>query len=189
MCSIRDYEPETLPAVMTFPAEEFEVFVRNYQDMVYTTALRLLKDPAEAQDMAQEAFLKAFDRFEDLKDSPTAGGWLKTVTRNLALNHLERHRNRYKLFSEFATEDGEPDWADPAQPGADAELYERAGTEELELALAALPDAKRIPLVLFHYHDLSYEAIAAKLGASAAKIKTDIFRAREALRRQLTEQK
>ena len=124
---------------MTFPAEEFEVFVRNYQDMVYTTALRLLKDPAEAQDMAQEAFLKAFDRFEDLKDSPTAGGWLKTVTRNLALNHLERHRNRYKLFSEFATEDGEPDWADPAQPGADAELYERAGTEELELALAALP--------------------------------------------------
>lgn len=172
---------------MTFPVEEFEVFVRNYQDMVYTTALRLLRDPAESQDMAQETFLKAFERFSDIKDSPTAGGWLKTVARNLCLNHLERHRNRYKLFSEFSDESA-PDWADPAQPGADAGLYEAADAQALEKSLAELPDSKRVPLVLFHFHDLSYEQIAAKLGVSAAKVKTDIFRARESLRKSLTEQ-
>jgi RNA polymerase sigma-70 factor (ECF subfamily) len=55
----------------------------------------------------------------------------------------------------------------------------------VELALQKLPVAQRVPLVLFHFEDLSYGEIAAKLGVSLGKVKIDIFRAREALRRQL----
>lgn len=72
--------------------QQFEAFMRAYQDMVFGTAVRLLGDVAEAQDIAQEVFLKAFERFGEIGRSPTAGGWLKTVTRNLALNHLTRYR-------------------------------------------------------------------------------------------------
>ncbi|MBI3553722.1 MAG: RNA polymerase sigma factor [Elusimicrobia bacterium] len=160
-------------------AADFEDFISDYQDMVYTLAARLLGDRAEAQDMAQDAFLKAYQNFESIKDSPTKGGWLKAVTTNLCLNHLSRHRARWKLFSEIAEDDGAIEAL--AGPEKSAPDPEDAGL--LERALQALPDHQRVPLVLFHFEDLSYEEIAAKLGATLAKVKTDIFRGREALRK------
>lgn len=157
---------------------DFETFVRSYQDMVYTTAIRLLKDPGLSEDVAQETFLKAWGRFEELRRYEAPGGWLKTVARNLALNRLTRDRNRWEPV------DAAADAVDPAGSPA-AEFEEAHGRAELEEAVAALPDHQRVPLVLFHYHDASYEDIAAKLGVSLAKIKTDIFRARETLRKRL----
>ena len=59
--------------------EHFEQFMRNYQNMVFSTALRLTANEAEAQDIAQEVFLKAYERYGELRSSPTVGGWLKTV--------------------------------------------------------------------------------------------------------------
>ena len=61
---------------------QFEAFVRRYQDMVFATAVRLLGNPAEAEDIAQTVFLRAFQRFDDIGASPSAAAWLKTVTRN-----------------------------------------------------------------------------------------------------------
>ena len=75
-------------------AHDFEAFVRRHQDMVYATALRLLANPAEAEDVSQNVFLKAFQRFDHLRHSEAAAGWLKAVTRNACLNHLTRSRHR-----------------------------------------------------------------------------------------------
>lgn len=157
---------------------DFETFVRSYQDMVYTTAIRLLKDPGLSEDVAQETFLKAWERFEELRGYEAPGGWLKTVATNLALNRLTRDRNRWEPV-EAAAEAVDPG-AGPAE-SFDAE----SGRQALEAALAALPDHQRLPLVLFHYHDAGYEDIARSLGASLSKVKTDIFRGRAALRRAL----
>src|SRR6188474_1949885 len=88
---------------------QFEVFMRAYQDMVYTTAVRLLGNEAEAEDISQEVFLKAYERYDDLSKSPTVGGWLKTVTRNLCLNHLTRYRARWRFFSEMLSHDDNRD--------------------------------------------------------------------------------
>ncbi|MEO6035461.1 MAG: sigma-70 family RNA polymerase sigma factor, partial [Verrucomicrobiota bacterium] len=76
-------------------AQQFEMFMRNYQNMVFSTAIRLVGNHAEAEDVAQEVFLKAFERWDQLRDSPTLGGWLKTVATNLSLNHLTRYRSRW----------------------------------------------------------------------------------------------
>src|SRR4051812_2219504 len=81
---------------------QFEVFMRAYQNMVFTTAVRLLGNESDAQDVAQEVFLRAYERFSDLQSSPTAGGWLKTVATNLCLNHLTRYRARWTFFSEMS---------------------------------------------------------------------------------------
>ena len=83
--------------------DPFEAFVRKYQDMVFGTAVRLLGNPIEAEDVAQIVFLRAFQRFAEIAASPTAGGWLKTVTRNDCLNHLTRYRARWRLFSEMTS--------------------------------------------------------------------------------------
>jgi RNA polymerase sigma-70 factor, ECF subfamily len=180
------------------PDAAFESFVREYQDMVYATAVRLLSSPAEAEDVAQTVFLKAFERFDDIGASPAAAGWLKTVTTNICLNHLSRYRSRWRLFSELqpAGHDaaGDPELVDAlmSQAGASAPArsecdLDAAGEQErLERALRRLPDHQRVPIVLFHFEGNSYLEIAALLGVTLAKVKTDIYRGREALKDALT---
>ena len=167
-------------------AGEFEAFVRRHQDMVYATALRLLANPAEAEDVSQNVFLKAFQRFCELRHSETAAGWLKTVTRNACLNHLTRYRARWRFFSEIDAEgSGRLDNEVGPDPSA-AESLERADERErLMLGLRALPAHQRVSLVLYHFEELSYQDIAVALHVSVAKVKTDIHRARLALRRYL----
>jgi RNA polymerase sigma-70 factor, ECF subfamily len=172
-------------------ADPFEAFVRRYQDMVFATAVRLLGNPSEAEDVAQTVFLRAFQRFHEIGPSPSAGGWLRTVARNACLNHLVRYRRRWLLFSELTPPgqtDEDPDFqasdAIGGSPSRDLERAER--NRQLERALRALPDHQRVPLVLFHFEDLSYQEIADTLGVSLGKVKTDIHRGREALKRLLT---
>ncbi len=168
-------------------ADRFEAFVLEFQDMVFATAVRLLGNPAEAEDVSQTVFLKAFERFAEVGSSPAAAGWLKTVTTNACLNHLSRYRKRWRFFSEMTGPD--PDQgirfedriaAEAASAADDMERAERHA--RLEGALQALPDHQRVPLVLFHFEHRSYQEIADLLSVSLGKIKTDIHRGREALR-------
>ena len=169
-------------------AQQFEAFMRNYQNMVFSTAMRLVANQAEAEDIAQEVFLKAYERFGELRESQTAGGWLKTVATNMSLNHLARYRSRWSFFSELFGGRGEEDEQEPefaAPENVEEELAEADRRALVEQALQKLPPAQRVPLVLYHLEDLSYEEIAAKLRVSLGKVKTDIFRGREALRKKL----
>jgi RNA polymerase sigma-70 factor (ECF subfamily) len=172
-------------------ADQFEAFVREYQDMVYGTAVRLLGSPTEAEDVAQTVFLKAYERFAEIGASPTAAGWLKTVATNTCLNHLARYRARWRLFSELVreTDEGDEDPYDARLASTDsteAQMETADRNEQVELALRQLPEHQRVPLVLFHFEDRSYQEIATLLGVSLGKVKTDIFRGREALRKHLS---
>ncbi len=69
--------------------------------MVFSTAARLTGNDAQAEDIAQDVFFKAYENFSHLRSSPTAGGWLKTVTTNLTLNYLTRYRKRWRFLSEL----------------------------------------------------------------------------------------
>jgi RNA polymerase sigma-70 factor (ECF subfamily) len=171
--------------------DPFEAFVRRYQDLVYATAVRLLGNEAEAEDVAQTVFLKAFQKFDSVGTSPAAPGWLRTVTTNTCLNHLSRYRARWRFFSELDSRDDEGRDV-PYEPVAllaptpTLDLERAAEQANLEGALRRLPDHQRVPLVLFHFEDASYQAIADRLGVSVGKVKTDIHRGREALRRHIT---
>jgi RNA polymerase sigma-70 factor (ECF subfamily) len=171
--------------------DRFEAFVREYQDMVFATAVRLLGSRSEAEDVAQTVFLRAFERFSDIEDSPTAPGWLKTVTTNTCLNHLSRYRARWKLFSEFGRSDDDSPPAFEETLAAEREgdaLETRERQDQLEAGLRRLPAHQRVPLVLFHFESRSYQEIADTLRVSLGKVKTDIHRGREALRRYLSDE-
>ena len=159
--------------------------MRAYQDMVFSTAARLAGNETQAEDIAQEVFIRAYEHFGDLRTSVTAGGWLKTVTTNLTINYLNRYRKRWRFFSEMRpaedadSEAPELDWEVPDTVLADLSAEQRCTI--VDTALKQLPDHQRLPLVLYHFEDLSYQEIADKLNVSLTKIKTDIRRARAAL--------
>jgi len=157
---------------------EFQEFVRENQDMVYTTSLRITADPRDAEDIAQDVFMQAYNRFERIKEYDNPGGWLRTTTRNLSINHVMRYKKRFLLMrfdstatdTLFSTEaDGYEEW-----------LYEQS--EVLKEALLKLPDRFRIPLVLHYYENMQYDEIAGVQKISLAKIKADIMRAKQRLK-------
>jgi RNA polymerase sigma-70 factor (ECF subfamily) len=161
-------------------------FMRAYQDMVFSTAVRLTGNDAHAEDIAQDVFLRAYEHFSHLRSSPTAGGWLKTVATNLTLNYLTRYRKRWRLFSELkehadeeSSSASEIEWAVPDTLLADLDADQRR--ELIDGALRQLPQHQRVAVVLYHFEELSYQDIADQLHVSLAKVKTDIRRARAAL--------
>jgi RNA polymerase sigma-70 factor, ECF subfamily len=166
---------------------EFVTFMHAYQDMVFSTAARLTGNDTQAEDIAQEVFLKAYENFDRLRGSPTAGGWLKTVATRLTLNHLSRYRRRWRFFSELrsnAEEDDSELEFSAHDPNPDA-IISDIDTDQrhalIEQALRELPEHQRVPLVLYHFEEMPYLDIAKQLQVSLPKVKTDIQRARSAL--------
>ena len=155
--------------------------------MVFTTAVRILGNEADARDIAQEVFLRAFKHYDSISRSDTAGGWLKTVTRNLCINHLTRYRNRWSMFTDHFSRRGE--WGDdeeivlPEDESSALDLDNLDRREIIAEALQALPEKQRVPLVLYHFENMSYNEIASHLKLSLSKIKTDIFRGRRTLKK------
>ena len=173
----------------TMGADQFASFMRAYQDMVFSVAARLLGNDRHAEDIAQEVFVKAYEQFEMLCESESAGGWLKTVTTNLCLNHLSRYRKRWRLFSEVSSkDDGDDDEFEvemATEESSSDSVFDELNAQEqqrlLEEALMRLPEHQRVPLVLYHFEGISYEAIATQMNISLSKLKTDLLRGRAAL--------
>src|SRR5256885_17069016 len=141
-------------------SQQFEAFMRAYQNMVFSTAIRLLGNEAEADDVSQEVFLKAYERYAELKDSPTVGGWLKTVARNLCLNHLSRYRARWRFFSEMAPDRDDEEGSSPEWAAPDTHEQQGAGDghrQFLETAVEELPAGQQGPPGSFHFWGMGYE--------------------------------
>jgi RNA polymerase sigma-70 factor (ECF subfamily) len=176
------------PANEGVPAQEFAAFMRRHQDMVYTTASRLSGNDAHAEDITQEVFLRAHRHYAELKDNPRAAGWLRTVARNMTFTYLTRYRRRWVFFSQMRDEadgDDAPEVEFTSDVDVDGEVRAEERHALVEQALRELPEQQRVPLVLFHFEEMPYEEIAAKLRVSLAKVKTDIHRGRHALSRVL----
>jgi RNA polymerase sigma-70 factor (ECF subfamily) len=159
--------------------------MRKYQDMVYSTAARLTNDPAQAEDIAQAVFMKAYERFDELAEAPTAPGWLKTVATNLSLNHLSRYRKRLSFIGDWKRDEDDEEVELGPEFSLDESQFDTVADDErqqlIERALQSLPEHQRVPLVLFHFSEMPYQDIAAQLKVSVAKVKSDIFRARATL--------
>jgi RNA polymerase sigma-70 factor (ECF subfamily) len=166
---------------------EFATFMHAYQDMVFSTVARLTGSDAQAEDISQEVFLKAYENFAVLSTSPTAGGWLKTVATRLTLNHLSRYRRRWKFFSELRKDDADDEsevefpTSDLAADALIADIDAEKRHQLVEQALRELPEHQRVPLVLYHFEEMPYLEIAKQLGVSLPKVKTDIQRGRSAM--------
>ena len=169
--------------------DAFAELVDAWQQPVLNFVTRTLRDPDEAEDVAQSVFVQIYrarDRYE-----PTARftAWLFTIARNCCLNELRR-RSRHRTESLDAPaldpeNEAAPQFADPRGRTPD----ELALVDELELkveaAVADLPETQRTALLLFQREELPYEDIAKILGVSLSATKSLIHRARETLKQRL----
>ncbi len=158
-------------------SEAYEVLARTYLRPAYLVALAILGRPADAEDVAQDAMVVAFDRLRALRDPARFGAWLTTIARNQALNALARRR-RHEVRA--APESYEPSTS--PRPVEAIGLRER-----LLAALDTLTPPQREVVLLHDLEGWSHAEIALAIGSSEVMSRQHLFQARRLLRRRVQE--
>jgi RNA polymerase sigma-70 factor (ECF subfamily) len=146
----------------------FTEIVRRYQNLVYATALQILKDPAPAEDVAQEAFVVAFRSLQDLRTESSFPTWLRKIARNLALASRKEQR-RFGALEEAgvlqspSTDAGSED----ERERRDADAF----GEEVRRIVSSLSETLRFPVMLCHIDDLSTRDAARFLGITEGALR------------------
>ena len=156
--------------------EAFGELVLRYQTSVYNVCYRLLGEAGAAEDLAQEGFIRAYQRLDRFDADRPFGPWIRRVAANLCLNRLASTRGPILSLDDERDEAGLEPGPDPATAHEQA-----AAAEALRAAIATLPPQYRAVIELRHFHDLSYAEIAAALGLPVSDVKSHLFRARKML--------
>ncbi len=177
---------ELLAALRAGAEDAYEVLILKYQQPVFNLVYRLLSDPADANDVVQEVFLKIFRNINNFRGGSSLKTWIYRIAVNEAHNHRRWFSRHQRPEIAFATDDAqgphEVNFADTARSPFDLAVNEET-REVLEEALAKLNEKFRAAVVLRDIEELSYEEIAVVLGLSLGTVKSRIMRGREALRR------
>lgn len=160
----------------------FGMLVRRYQRAVYRLAYGLTRNTADADDVAQETFVRAFQAIGRFRIGEPLYPWLSRITTNLAFSLFRRRRRRPETSIEPLVEAGHQ-WAVEDDPARRA--IEREGGERLSAAFAALSEEHQAILVLRVTEELSYEDIARTLNVPVGTVMSRLSRARAELKRRL----
>ncbi len=165
----------------------FDVLVIKYQQKIVKLIMRYVRDPAEALDVAQEAFLKAYKALPKFRGDSAFYTWMYRIAINTAKNYLVANRRRPL--------DYDLDLQDPEQYDMQARLKEIDTPEGLMLteeirenvnaAIENLPDDLRTAIILREFEGMSYEEIAQTMECPVGTVRSRIFRAREAIDKRL----
>ena len=158
---------------------QLEVYNRYYKAM-YNTALHIVKDTAEAEDVMQEAFLNAFTKLDSFKGEETFGSWLKRIVVNKSLNSYQRTKKR----DETPIEDHLYRIEDDTEGIAEADLSQVKAQQVLH-AMDSLKDNYRQALSLHLIEGYDYEEMSMILNVSYANCRTVVSRAKDSLRKKL----
>jgi RNA polymerase sigma-70 factor (ECF subfamily) len=169
----------------------FELLVAKYQRKLVRLLSRFIRDPTEVEDVAQEAFIKAYRALPSFRGDSAFYTWLYRIGINTAKNYLVALGRRAPTVTEMESGDGEgseesgqvPDYNTPEN-----ELMSRQIAETVNLAVDELPEELRTAITLRELEGLSYEEIATMMNCPIGTVRSRIFRAREAIAEKLRPQ-
>jgi len=184
MTSERDVDAELVSRVQRGDKKAFELLMLKYQRKILRLLSRFIRDPAEVEDVAQEAFIKAYRALPQFRGDSAFYTWLYRIAINTAKNHLSASGRRPSSPSEYENEDGETfdetdNLSDINTP--ESMMATREIAETVNLAIEALPEELRTAIVLREIEGMSYEDIAQSMGCPIGTVRSRIFRAREAI--------
>ena len=179
----REQELAVIRRVQRGDANAFEYLVAAYEKNVYNLALRMTGSPEDAEDMAQEASLKAYSSLDSFRGDSKFSVWLYRIVSNVCLDFLRRQKKRQSFSLSMEDDDGEqtelelPDLSRLPEE----ELEKKLTRDAVRRGLAQLPEDARQILLLREIQGLSYEEIGETLGLEPGTVKSRIFRARKKL--------
>jgi RNA polymerase sigma-70 factor (ECF subfamily) len=159
--------------------DAYELLIQRHSAMAYRVALRLTGNHHDAQDVAQEALIAAWENLARFRAGSSFSTWLYQIVTRRALNKVSRGHppSSLELVPDVADTSAEP-----------AEKTERTlAIDAVTEALLALPFAQRVVIVLHHFEELSYAEVAAVTGSTEPAVRSHLFRARRALGKTLEE--
>lgn len=170
----------------------FEQLVEEYKDKIYNYVARMLNDRDQAEDVAQETFIRAYTSLPNFRGASSFQTWLYRIASNLAIDTMRRRSYRegeFSLDEPLSTREGEVQRQVEAEgPGPEDTIQNEELREQIEEAIAELPPKLRTVIVLYELQGLSYKEIASVVGAPLGTIKSRLFNAREQLK-EILEQK
>jgi RNA polymerase sigma-70 factor (ECF subfamily) len=155
--------------------QAFSYLVDKYQKLVYTLALKLLKKPEEAEEMAQDTFIKAFQKLDSYEGKSKFSTWLYSITYNACISELRKRRIEFKSLDDRQISDQDE------QKMHDYYRETRKEDQEkyLNLALEKLPEDDQVLVTLYYYENQSMDEISQITGLTVSNIKVKIHRARK----------
>ena len=179
----REQEATIIKQVLEGDVNAFEGLVKEYEKNVYNLALRMTGDPEDAADMAQDAFIKAYNSLGSFRGDSKFSVWLYRIVSNLCLDFLRSRKRRPTVSLSAESDEGEDmefDIADESQ-SPETLLEQKLTREAVRRGLDSLPPEQRQILLLREIQGLSYEEIAQVLELETGTVKSRIFRARKRL--------
>jgi len=166
----------------------FGELVELYKDKLYNLGYRMMGNPQEAEDVAQEAFLRAFKNLSKYDPKHKFSTWIYRIATNLCIDRMRKKKADYSLDAEIdGIEGGDMYTRLASSERTPEEEVVRAETHgEVQRAIEALPDNYRAAVILKYMHDMSLQEIADILEVPVSTVKTRIHRGREALRNLLS---
>lgn len=163
----------------------FEQLLLDNQNRVFSLALRMVGDREDAADLAQEAFLKAWQGLGSFQGDSSFSTWVYRLTSNVCIDFLRRQKRRRDIEPVTSLDDEESGWSEPADHSQDPhrQVEQAERSEALRRGVAALPDHQRQILVMREMAGLSYQEIGQQLELDLGTVKSRIARARLALRK------
>jgi RNA polymerase sigma-70 factor (ECF subfamily) len=166
-------------------AGAFEQLVERHQRLVVGTVSRMLGNASDAEDIAQQVFVRVWRSAKRYVPRAKFTTWLLKITRNLVFNELRRRSRHPQVPLQAESEEEERPIRDERAVAPDASLLEQELQKAIDAAIANLPETQRLAVILRRYEELSYEEIAETLDQSVSAVKSLLFRARTELRRSL----
>jgi RNA polymerase sigma-70 factor (ECF subfamily) len=176
-----EHEDQLVQRAQAGDTAAFGELVSAHQAFVYNLALRALGSPPEAEDVAQEAFIRAWTALPAFRRRSSFRTWLYRIATNLCYNRLPRLRRELSALGEQSAASLPAGAGDEPQ----ARLEARELRARLHEQIEALPEAYRLLITLRYQQELSYEDIAAVTSLPLGTVKTGLFRAKERLREAL----
>lgn len=176
-------EPDLILQAQKGNSEAFTTIVEAYQRPVFNLCYRMLGDPDEAEDAAQETFLRAYNKLRGYDPTRAFSTWLLSIAAHYCIDQLRKRRLT------LVSMDAMP-YLDPpdTNPGPEAAFHIKEDQRRIQVMLKALGPQDRAAVVLYYWYDFSYEEIAQQLETTVSAVKSRLHRARLSLAQTWNEQ-
>lgn len=168
-------EIEWIREVLAGDKQAYAKIINKYKNQLYATILRMTKNPQDAQDLVQDAFIKVYHQLEKFNGQGTFASWLYRVSINHCMDVFRK--KQYKIKHVEMSEQFVPDKNNP-----EVIFLKREKQRHLEKLLATLPDDERMIILLRYANELSYEEISELLNTSVSTVRNKLHRAKKKMR-------